>query len=90
MAPINAEVRAVLEKRALKKFPIDTPKGHSKERYKDYIDYLASRNISPSAVEETISTGVKGLGENNSINYTTKELKVSTNIFGDVITVHRV
>jgi hypothetical protein len=94
MAPINAEVRAVLEKRALKKYPLryslEAHEEYNKYAYGEYAKYINSRNISPSAVEEAISTGAKELGENNSIGYLTKELQVYTNIFGDVITVHPV
>ncbi|NDB62256.1 hypothetical protein EB001_28040, partial [bacterium] len=78
MAPINAEVRAVLEKRALKKYPLRYPleahEEYNKYAYGEYAKYINSRNISPSAVENAISTGVKKTKPNNTIEYLTSDV----------------
>lgn len=82
MAPKTPQVLAELEARAL-------AKGYARGT-KKFIDYVNPRDIPLLVVEDTIENGLSKIGrEPGTIEYITEEIKVITNLKGDVISVFR-
>lgn len=84
MAPDTPQVRAELSGRAI-------AKGYQRGS-KEFKDYVNPRNIPPMAVEAAIQSGTRVQGESKhgpTWEYTFERLEVSTNLNGDVITVHK-
>ena len=91
MAPNTPEVRATLEARASE---IAIGRGYrpGTSRYSNFVNnYVQPRNIPPSVVEDAIRNGVRSRGSSpGTWVHQTSDVKVITNMFGDVITVmHR-
>ncbi|MCL5875341.1 MAG: hypothetical protein M1114_02620, partial [Candidatus Dependentiae bacterium] len=84
MAPRTPEVMAILEKRA-----------HARnfEEYDDFLKYVQPREIPPMVIEDAIKNGAKSIGTSkygDTLIYITDEIKVITNLAGDVVSVYRI
>lgn len=88
MAPDTPQVRAELTKRA-HEYAIKEGHAFGSEDYiKEMNNYIRPRNIPPMVIENIIKT-VKGVPGKipGTIDYITKDIHVSLNELGDVVTV---
>lgn len=73
-----------------RKRKLDSVKGEALRRAPDFKRRIRPRNIPPSAIEAIIETVEPVVGrELGILEYITNELKIATNMQGDVITVLR-